>query len=369
MTAIRILQSLATLDRGGAESMIMNLYRNIDRDKIQFDFVVNDRVKPYMFEEEVKRLGGRIFTIPKFSGKNFVLYRKKVTQLFQNNSEWKIVHIHNTSSAMLMIDIAKKYHLITIAHAHFNRDFINFKSYVQKILRVPIKNNADYLLACSKLSGAYVFNVNKEEVRVLNNAIETKKYIFNEEIRKRKRAELALKDKTILGHVGRMDFEKNHFYLLDIFNNYHKLNPKSVLLLIGEGVLKEELRKKVKDYGLVDEVKFLGMRSDINELLQAMDIFVFPSLFEGLPVTLIEAQAAGLPILASDRITKEVQITDLINFKSIDIEPSQWAKTIDDQYLLFRNNMSERIIEAGYDVKDTAKELEAYYSSILEDGG
>lgn len=369
MTAIRVLQSLATLDRGGAEVMIMNMYKNIDRDKIQFDFVVNDRAEPYEFEEEVESLGGRIFTVPKFSGKNFVLYRKKVVELFQNNPEWKIIHIHNTSSAMLMINIAKKYNLVTVAHAHFDRDFINFRSYFQKILRVPIKNNADHLLACSKSAGAYVFNVNKEEVRVLNNAIEIEKYIFNEEIRKKKRSELGLRDETVLGHIGRMDIEKNHFYLLDIFRAYHKLNPKSVLLLIGEGMLKETLHEQVEAYDLVNEVKFLGVRSDINELLQAMDIFVFPSLFEGLPVTLIEAQAAGLPILASDRITREAQITDLINFKSVDSDPYQWAKMIDDQYLLFRNDMSEKVVEAGYDVRDTAKELEEYYSLILEDGG
>lgn len=368
MSAIRILQSLSTLDYSGAEAMIMNLYRNIDRDKIQFDFVVNDRTEPFVFEKEVEKLGGRIFTLPKFSGTNFVLYRKKVNQLLQNHPEWKIIHIHNASSAMLMIDLAKKHELVTIAHAHFDQDFINFKSYVQKILRVPIKNNADYLLACSKLAGAFVFNVNKEEIRVIKNAIEPEKYRFNEKMRRRKRAELGLKNEMILGHFGRMEMEKNHLYLIDVFKAYHKLNSESFLILIGEGELKEEIQKKVNEYGLENNVHFLGVGPDHYEWFQAMDIFLFPSLFDGVPITLIEAQAAGLPIIASDNITKEVQITDLVYFKMIEEEPNQWAKKIDDLYLLFREDMTERIIEAGFDVKDTAKELENYYFSILKEG-
>lgn len=368
MVAIRILQSLATLDYGETEAMIMNLYRNIDRDQIQFDFVVNERTAPFFYEAEVKNLGGRIFTLPTFSGKNFVFYRKKVNQLFQEHPEWEIVHIHDASSTMLMIDLAKKHQLVTIAHAHFDRDFINFKTYVQKILRAPIKNNADYLFACSKLAGAYVFNVNKEEVRVIKNALEPEKYIFNENIRKRKRAELGLKNEMILGHLGRMEIEKNQLYLIDVFKAYHALNSKSILILIGEGELKEELQRKVSEYGLKKNVRFLGVDTDYYEWFQAMDVFLFPSLFEGVPLPLIEAQAAGLPIIASDRITKEVNISNLIHFKTIEAEPSQWAKMIDDLYLLFREDMSEKMIEAGFDAKDTAKELKDYYFSILKEG-
>lgn len=368
MAAIRILQSLATLNYGGTEAMIMNLYRNIDRDRIQFDFVINDRTEPFAFESEVESLGGRIFTLPKFSGKNFVLYRKRVNQLFQNYPEWKIIHIHDTSSTMLMIDLAKKHQLVTIAHAHFDRDFIDFKSYVQKILRVPIRNNADYLLACSKLAGAYSFNVNKEEVRVIKNAIEPEKYVFNEKIRRKKRAELGLKNELILGHLGRMEVEKNHLYLIDVFKAYHDLNPKSILILVGEGTLKEKLQERVAEYDLKKNVHFLENDTDYYEWFQAMDVFLFPSFFEGVPIPLIEAQAAGLPTIVSDKVTREVKVSNLIHFKTIETEPYQWAKMIDDLYLLFREDMSEKIIEAGFDVKDTAKELENYYFSILKEG-
>lgn len=368
MAPTRILQSLATLDRGGAEAMIMSLYRNINRSQIQFDFLVNERDAPYAFEEEVLQLGGRIFKIPKFNGRNLRIYRKKVHQIFEKHQDWKIIHIHNTSSAMLFMDIAKRFGMKTIAHAHFDHDLKEFRAYIQKILRKPIKHRADYLLACSRLSGAYVFNIPKEDVRVLNNAIETEDYLFNEQTRKRKRAKLGIKYETVIGHVGRMDDQKNHDFLIDVFREYQRLNPKSLLMLVGTGELREKLEKKVEEYGLTDTVLFLGVRADVNELLQAMDIFVFPSVFEGLPVTLVEAQAAGLPILASNRITEDVAITNLITFKSIDVEPLSWAKELDDLYVLLRRNMKQEIKDAGYDVKQTVKELEEYYQNIMKEG-
>lgn len=367
MTTKRVLQSLATLDRGGAEAMIMSLYRNIDRERMQFDFVVNERDEPYAFEEEVKQLGGRVFKTPKFTGKNIYSYRNEMKRLFENTPAWPIVHIHNTSSAMLFMDIAKKNSMKTIAHAHFDNGPNDFRADVQKIMRLPIKYKADHLMACSQLAGVYGFRIKKEEVNVIKNAIETEKYVFNEQMRRAKRAELGLKNEVVLGHVGRMDENKNQTYLIDIFKEYHALNANSYLLLVGTGDLKEALEKKVQADGLDNKVRFLGVRSDVNELLQAMDLFVFPSESEGLPVTLIEAQAAGLPILASDRITKEVVITDLVKFKNIDSDPTVWAKSIDDELVFYRNDVSKEIIKAGYDVKETASHLEEIYMSIIGD--
>lgn len=365
MATIRILQSLATLDRGGAEAIIMNMYRNMDREKMQFDFVVNDQTEPYTFEEEVINLGGRIYKVPKFDGRNLLSYRRKFEELFRKHPEWKIIHIHNTSSAMIFMDLAKKYNLITIAHAHFSNHSYNLRSTIQYVLRLPLKKTADYLLACSKQAGADVFRLDKEEVRVFPNAIETQDFIFNEQIRKKKRRELGFENEMVLGHVGRMDEHKNQQYVLDVFHEYHKMNPYSALLLIGQGETKEELVQQAEAYQISDKVKFLGVRSDVNELLQAMDIFVFPSISEGLPVTLVEAQAAGLPILASDTISDEVAITDLVTFKSIDIEPVRWAKEIDNQYLIIRNDTSKEIMSAGYDAKQGAVNLQNYYLSIL----
>lgn len=366
MADIRILQSLATLDRGGAETMIMNLYRKIDRSQIQFDFMVNDRDQPYAFEKEALELGGRIFTIPKFNGRNLWNYRKKINQLFLENPEWKVVHIHNTSSATLFIDIAKKHNIEPIAHMHFNHGVSDFRSFVQYILRKPIKYNVNHLLACSEASGTNGFGLNKEGFQVFKNAIETDQFVYNEKIRKQKRAELGLKHEIVLGHVGRMSDEKNHLFLIDVFRWYLQFNPNSILILIGDGELKPEIIRTINSYNLGDKVKLLGVQPNINEWLQAMDIFIFPSLNEGLGVALIEAQAAGLPIIASDSITKEVAITNLIKFRSVTESPYFWAKAIDDSLILFRKDMSQEVKQAGYDVEDTANELQEYYLSIVE---
>src|SRR5699024_7106314 len=167
----------------------------------------------------------------------------------------------------------------------------------------------------SKLAGAYSFNVNKEEVRVIKNAIEPEKYIFNEKIRRKKRAELGLKNELILGHLGRMEVEKNHLYLIDVFKAYHDLNPKSILILVGEGTLKEKLQERVAEYDLKKNVHFLENDTDYYEWFQAMDVFLFPSFFEGVPIPLIEAQAAGLPTIVSNKVTREVKVSNLIHFK------------------------------------------------------
>lgn len=368
MTSIHVLHSLATLDQGDAAAVVMSLYRKINRKEIQFDFVVEDRPSPYDFEEEIKALGGNVYKIPQFNGQNLYLYRKMFKQLFQEHPKWDIMHIHNTTSAMLFLDLAKKYQLVTIAHAYFDSDLQDFRSYIQRMLRSPIKFQADYLLACSKLAGTYVFHEKEEKFMILNNAIETEKFGFSEEIRRRKRAELGIKNEVVLGHLGRMEKKKNHVYLLEVFKAYQKIEPESMLLLVGEGELQKKLKDKVTSEGLAEKVKFLGVRDDVNELLQAMDIFIFPSLFEGLPVTLIEAQSAGLPIIASDTITREVEITNLILFKSIDQDPKTWARAIDDQLILFREDMTLEVTDAGYDVKETVKLLEKIYQTVIENG-
>lgn len=367
MTPKRVLQSLATLDRGGAEAMIMSLYRNINKENFQFDFVVNEQLASYAFAAEVKSLGGRVFTVPKFNGKNLLNYRKKMGALLEDHPEWEIVHVHNTSSAMLLMDIAKNKKMKVIVHAHFDNGGNDVRSFIKKIFRLPIKYNTKYLLACSQLAGTYGFRINEKDVKVFKNAIDLKVYKFNEQVRNKKRAELGIHYETVLGHVGRMDQQKNHTYLIDIFDAYQQINPESLLLLVGTGKLREQLEQKVQEMGLKDKVRFLGVRADVNELLQAMDMFVFPSEMEGLPVTLIEAQAACLPILASNRITKEVKITNLVAFKNIDSSPKIWAKSIDDQLIMLRDDMSREIIAAGYDVNETAGDLEKYYMSIIED--
>jgi len=360
----RVLQSLASLNRGGAESMIMNLYRNIDRTKIQFDFVVNENQKKYVFENEIKKLGGNIYKVPKFNGKNILQYRKKWEQLFYKNKKWEILHIHNVSSGSLFTDIAAKYNIITISHSHFANSTKSFKSFIKKLFRFPLRYNTDYMLACSTEAGKYVFG--KKNFSILPNSIETENFIYNQKTREIKRQELRLEDKFVIGHVGSFSFPKNHSYLIEVFNSYNKINPNSICLLVGTGPLDSKIYDKVKNYKLTEKVIFLGNRSDVNELLQVMDVLIFPSIYEGLPVTLIEAQAAGLPVIASDKITEEVKITELINFKSIEDSSDIWAEEIEKIKKIPRQDMYNEVVNAGYDVKKTAESLLNFYWSISE---
>lgn len=364
---IRVLQVFARMDRGGAEAMIMDLYRNIDRSKIQFDFVVHTTDK-CAFDEEILALGGKIHRIPKYSGKNHFKYIKKWNNLFSSFPEYKIIHAHVRSTASIFLKIAKKYGLITIAHSHSTSNGSGIVASAKNILQKNILNYSDYLLAASVEAGEWLFGSNaikKDNFFVLNNAIQTEKFIFNKDIREKVRKKLKIDTKTVIGHVGNYKKEKNHTFLIDVFQKYHKKNPNSILMLIGDGKLEDTIKNKVREYNLLNSVLFLGSRSDVNDLMQAMDIFIFPSLFEGLPVTLIEAQAVGLPILASDTITDEVKITELVNFKSIEIQPKLWAKDIDKILVKTRKNMNAEIIQAGYDINETAFWLEELYLKLV----
>lgn len=360
---IRVLQVFARMDRGGAEAMIMNLYRSIDRSKVQFDFVVHTNDK-CAFDEEILSLGGVIHRVPKYNVVNHFKYKKSWEKLFTEYPEYKLIHAHVRSTASIFLQTAKKYGLKTIAHSHNTSSGSGVRAVVKTILQKRITRYSDLLFAASKKAGEWLFGkaaIIKDDFFILNNAINTENYVYDEIIRREKRKELGIANETVIGHVGRMHSQKNHLYLIDIYKEYVQINPNSKLLLLGDGGLRNEIQKKVAGNGLLDKVVFLGVRSDVEQLLQAVDIFVMPSLFEGLPVALIEAQAAGLPILAADTITEEVKITSLVNFKSIEIEPKLWAKDIDKLLVKTKKNMSKEIKKAGYDVKTTANWLEEFY--------
>jgi glycosyltransferase involved in cell wall biosynthesis len=277
---IRVLQVFAQMNKGGAETMVMNMYRNIDRSKIQFDFVVHTE-EECTFDNEIVQLGGRIYRVPRYIGRNHLAYTRAWNTFFRNNSEYKIIHGHVRSTASIYLKIAKKYGLKTIAHSHNTSSGNNLVALTKNILQFPLRNIADYLFACSKRAGEWLFgeNINyRDNYYILKNAINTHEYIFNEEIRLRKRQELGLKDRFVVGHVGRFNKQKNHKFLIDIFKSIHELDDNSVLILAGSGPLKSKIEKKVNSLNLSDSVLFLGVRSDVRELLQAMDVFLFPSL-------------------------------------------------------------------------------------------
>jgi len=355
---IRVLQVFAQMNRGGAETMIMNIYRNIDRSKIQFDFIVHTN-EECAFDNEIAKLGGRIYQVPRYIGRNHLAYTRAWNTFFKNNREYKIIHGHVRSTASIYLKIARKYGLKTIVHSHSTTSGDNLTALAKNVLQFPLRYIADYFFACSEYAGEWLFGKSvksRDNYYILKNAINTKEFLFNNEIRLKKRQDLNLEDKFVIGHIGRFHKLKNHKFLIDVFREVTSHIKNAVLLLIGDGELKEYILDKVIKMELSDKVIFAGVREDVPELLQAMDAFLFPSLHEGLPVTLIEAQAAGLPCIVSDEITKEVAITNLVKFLSLKTSISEWAKCIIEySHGFHRNDMFQEISNAGYDVGVTSR--------------
>lgn len=367
---IRVLQVFAEMNRGGAENMIMNLYRNINRSEVQFDFVVHT-INKCAFDDEIRAMGGNIYNVPAYSGKNHFEYKKAWESFFKDHPEYKVIHGHVRSTASIYLNKAKKYGLTTIAHSHNTSSGSGFPAIVKNILQYQIRNIADYLFACSQNAGTWLYGekaCKKDNFFILNNAIEAKRFVLNKEVRDKKRKELQLEDFFVVGHIGRFHPQKNHAFIIDIFKELSEKNSKVKLLLIGDGTLRKEIEKKVSNLGLSEKVIFTGVRPDIPELLQAMDVFLFPSLFEGLPVTLIEAQASGLEIYASETISQEVAITDLINYNSLNSHPSEWVNNIlNKKRLNKRKNYLSEIENANYDIEKNSLWLQEFYkNSVLK---
>lgn len=364
---IRILHVLGCLNRGGAETMVMNLYRDIDRTKVQFDFIIHTRDK-CAYDDEIESLGGKIYRVPRYNGKNHFQYKKAWNIFFQEHPEYKIIHGHVRSTASIYLKIAKKYGLTTIAHSHSTSSGIGFSGIAKNILQYQIRYIADYLFACSESAGIWLFGkkaCQKDNFYILNNAIDTQKFIYNQKKRMEKRKEFQLEDKFVIGHVGRFYGPKNHKFLIDVFKAVHERNNNAVLMLVGDGELQQSIEKKVNDLGLSNNVMFTGVRPDIPDILQFMDVFLFPSLYEGLPVTLIEAQAAGLPCIISDTITNEVCITPYIRPVSLSKTANEWAEIVISSGKIDRIDTSYYIEKNGFDIRETVEELTMFYENII----
>lgn len=366
MEPIRVLHVVVQTDQGGIENFIMNLYRNIDKDKIQFDFLKHRYTTGY-FDEEIKRFGGRIYSVLPFNTKNLLTkrYQKSLNDFFKNNT-YNIVHSHvNTWSGYVLEAAFNNKVPVRISHAHSSyrkgNDLSKIKSIIKTIPKKKIPKYATVCFACSEAAGKWLYN--NQSYTVINNAIDTEKFCFNEKTRKKIRNQMnILEDQLVLGHVGSFSYPKNHEFLIDIFNEVHKEKPDSILLLVGDGELKKSIEKKVNLLDLQDSVIFTGVRSDVSDLMQAMDAFVFPSHFEGLPVTLIEAQASGLPCFTSSNVTNEAKITEQVEFIDLEQTARDWTKKIlfvEKSY--FRTDLNENIYKNKYDVKENAKQLERFY--------
>ncbi|MFJ7756098.1 glycosyltransferase family 1 protein [Peribacillus muralis] len=361
---LRILHVVVNMNRGGAETLIMNLYRNMDRSKIQFDFLTS---KEGVFDAEIRKLGGKIHRIPYISEVGHFAYKKHLNQFFSENHTYKIVHAHMDKMSGLVLQSAKKAGIAKrISHSHNTRSEGGLASRIYKWYAGNlIMNNATNLVACSKQAARWLFKNNHADI--LKNGIECKLFSFSAETRNIVRKEWNIENDTfVLGHVGRFAQQKNHRFLIDIFAEFVKENEKSMLVLVGEGPLKPEVLARVRALKLDNKVKFLGVRSDINRVLQALDVFVFPSLHEGLPVSLIEAQAAGLPCIVSEQVSKESDLgMNLLQFLTID-DCSSWSSQLKKAASIqpARTVIQDSLAKQGYSIRETANELKEFYLSM-----
>ena len=363
---IRILQITGGMNMGGIENFIMNIYRNIDRDRVQFDFLIHQEEKQ-IFEDEIEKLGGKIYRIPSIRKSGYFKYKKNLKEFFQNHS-YKIVHSHYNELSGIILKIAKDYGIkVRISHSHTaypSYSNVLVKYFGEYLIRL-LKNSSSLKFACSQKAGEWLYGKNNN-FEVINNGIDPKEYKFNEEIRKNIRDELTIKDNEILiGHVGRFSPEKNHEFIIDIFKELYSKNNNYRLVLIGTGNTEEKIKEKVKSLNLQEVVKFLGVRKDVKNLLQSFDLFVLPSIFEGLPVTLVEAQGAGLKCFISDIVTKEIDLEcGLTEFISLNRCSEEWAEIIDKNRGYIRKDTIDSLKSHGYDMTENAKNLENRYIEL-----
>ena len=360
---IRVAQIVGDMAGGGVEAVVMNYYRHIDKTKIQFDFIIHD-TSTHIPKQEIEEMGGRIFYVPHY--KNLSAYRKALLKIFKENN-YTIVHSHMNTLSVFPLKVAKKAGVkVRIAHSHSTSNIKEFKRFILKNLLRPFsKQYATHYFACSELAGRWLFGkraFKRGKVKIINNAIDLEKFKFNSELRECIRKELNIEDKFVIGHVGRFMEQKNHSFLVDIFNEVHKRRDDAVLLLLGDGPLMEEIEAKVNAFGLSDNVVFTGHLNSPEIYYNAMDCFVFPSLYEGLGIVCIEAQINGLPCIVSTEVPIVAKICDKIEFVQLSENAEQWAdKTINT------NNIERKTTEgkfSEYDINKKAPELENFYLKV-----
>lgn len=366
---IRILNLFTIMNRGGAETMVMNYYRNVDRTRVQFDFMVH-RQERGAYDDEIEAMGGKIYRMSPIHPGKIGRYKKELKLFFDEHPEYSIIHSHMSELGYYAFREAKAHHVkCTVCHAHnaphFKDETLSEK--LKDIMRWRLKHKVrkynDHMFVCGMDAGKWLFGkFRKRRFVMMNNAIDAGNFRWDAERAEMLRREWELDGKFVVCNVGRFNAQKNHNFLIDIFNLIHYHYPDSVLLLAGDGDLEERIKAKAEGLGLSDCVRFLGIRSDINDILLASDVFLFPSLYEGLPVTLVEAQASGIKCVISDAVPNDCLITKNVDVVSLEKTPGEWASAVLEYSGGYRRrDMFKTIVEKGFDIRENAAWLEEFY--------
>lgn len=367
MKKIKILHVIGIMNYGGAETMIMNLYRKIDRQNFQFDFLVH---RPMVgdFDQEIMSYGGKIYHLPEYKIYNFLHYRRECQRFFEMHADYDIVHGHIESCAPIYLKEAQKVGIYTIAHCHSTGYQNVFLKFAYNILTYRTRGVAEFFFACSRQAGINRYGkkvVESKRFKIFNNGIETKKYIFSYEKQKKMKKEWGVEGQKVIGHVGRMAKEKNQIFLIKAFSQLCLMDRNVILVLVGDGTERKRNEDFAKALGIEDKVIFTGTRRDVPDLMNLFDLFVFPSIYEGLGIALIEAQASGLPCIVSDSIVDEAILTQNVVRMSLNQSAKNWANEMENQLKKNdkRENRFSEICKSGFDINETVEELETFYKT------
>jgi glycosyltransferase involved in cell wall biosynthesis len=356
----RLLCIVSAMNVGGAETFLMKIYRTLDKSRYQMDFYCMSLEEGY-YEKEIRQLGGRVYHAQPKS-RHFIKSFIKLKETVKHEKYEYVLRVSQHSLATIDLVAAKLGGAKVVAQRSSNSDSSGNLSRMLHLLFKGLPIMVPTIkIAPSTEAGVYTFgkrSIGKKTLAIIKNAISLEDFSYRPEIRDKIRKKMGMEGKYVVGHIGRFSKQKNHDFLIDVFAEIEKIHADSILVLIGKGELESDIKRKIKDCGLNDKVVFLGVRGDISEILMVIDVFVFPSYFEGMPNTVIEAQATGLPCLISDTITREAKITDLVEYISLNQKAKEWAIVALKYNNFVRKDMRESLIDKGYDIKSVTSEFE-----------
>lgn len=361
---IRILHILHSMNRGGAEAMLMNYYRNIDREKVQFDFLLTEQ-NHCQYEDEIEAMGGRVFRVPLLTFNNPMPYIRGVKKFLKGHPEYKIVHSHTSSKSAVPLWVAKQCGVpVRVCHAHSSNSGSGLEGFVRGALGIWLKQVATDFFACGVDAARCWYGdriTDSGRSKIVTNAVDTELYGFNENFRKEIRSHYLIDSETlVMGMVSRFHPVKNHLFALDVLKSLLDARQNVSLMLVGDGDLREEIQQKAERLGVVSHLIMVGIVPDVYKYLQAMDVVLMPSFNEGLPVSMIEAQARGVKCVISTGVPQEVDVTG--NVTSLPLDVNSWTDCISSMPKGWRDPDAKlKVARAGYDIRVAAKELENWY--------